>query len=116
VNKNQSNNAALRENKGVSNQEATNKNAISNLKRKRKEQPTVEELLQGILDKNTTALSRGITLIESHNIAHQTKANTLIEKCLEHITLYKNWNYRSARSWKKHLYRGIRHLLNQLRK
>ena len=85
MNKNQSNNAALRENEGVSNQEATNKNAISNLKRKRKEQPTVEELLQGILDKNTTALSRGITLIESHNIAHQTKANTLIEKCLEHI-------------------------------
>ena len=34
MNKNQSNNAALRENKGVSNQEATNKNAISNLKRK----------------------------------------------------------------------------------
>ena len=80
----QSNNAALRENEGVSNQESTNKNAISNLKRKRQEQPSIEELLKGILDCNTTALSRGITLIESHNIAHQTKANTLIEKCLEH--------------------------------
>jgi len=84
VKKNQSNNASIRENEGVSKQETTNRSAISNLKRKRQEQPTVEELLQGILKKNTTALSRGITLIESHNITHQTKANTLIEKCLEH--------------------------------
>ena len=84
MNKNQSSKAALRENEGVSEQESTNKNAISNLKRKRQEQPSVEKLLNGILKSNATALSRGITLIESQNLSHKTKANALIEKCLEH--------------------------------
>jgi LAO/AO transport system kinase len=84
VNKNQSSKAALRENEGVSEQESTNKNAISNLKRKRQEQPSVEELLKGILKSNTAALSRGITLIESQNLSHKSKANALIQNCLEH--------------------------------
>ena len=84
MNNNQSNKAAFREHKGVPEQESTNKNAISKLKRKRRDQPSVEKLLKGILESNTTALSRGITLIESQNISHQTKANNLIQNCLEH--------------------------------
>ena len=82
--KKQSNKTALQEKEGVSKQEATSERAISNLKKKRQKQPSAAELLEGILKGNTTALSRGITLIESDNVAHKTKANTLIESCLAH--------------------------------
>jgi LAO/AO transport system kinase len=78
------NKTAVQEKDGVLKQEATNKHAISNLKKKRQNHPSAAALLKGILKGDTTALSRGITLIESHNITHKTKANTLIESCLEH--------------------------------
>ena len=73
---------AIREIKGISKQKSTNKDAISKLKRKRQKQPSVEELLAGILESNTTALSRGITLIESQKISHQIKAKNLIENLI----------------------------------
>ena len=78
------NKTAVQEKDGVLKQEATNKHAISNLKKKRQNHPSAAALLKGILKGDTTALSRGITLIESHNITHKAKANTLIESCLEH--------------------------------
>ena len=84
MNDNITNKETLREIEGVFKQESTNKDAVSELKRKRKEELSVEKLLIGILESNTTALSRGITLIESHKISHQTKAKILIESCLEH--------------------------------
>ena len=82
--KKQLNKIALQEKKGVPIQEATSEYAISNLKKKRQKPPSTAALLEGILNGNTAALSRGITLIESHNIAHKSKANKLIESCLEH--------------------------------
>ena len=82
--KKQLNKTALQEKKGVPIQEATSEYAISNLKKKRQKPPSTAALLEGILNGNTAALSRGITLIESHNIAHKSKANKLIESCLEH--------------------------------
>ena len=82
--KKQSNKTALRENKGVSKQETTSKEAISNLKKNRQKVLSTDELLKGILQRNTAALSRSITLIESQNEAHKSKASTLIEKSLEH--------------------------------
>lgn len=82
--KKQLNKTALQEKKGVSNQESTSEHAISNLKKKRQKHPSAAALLEGILNGNTAALSRGITLIESHNIAHKAKANRLIESCLGH--------------------------------
>ena len=75
---------ALQEKVGVSNQEPTGKHAISNLKKKRQEQPSIDDLLEEIIAGNTAALSRGITLIESQNSAHKDKANKLIQNCLEH--------------------------------
>ena len=84
MNDNITNKETLREIEGVFKQESTNKDAVAELKRKRKEELSVEKLLIGILESNTTALSRGITLIESHKISHQTKAKILIESCLEH--------------------------------
>tara|TARA_B110000967_G_C18893627_1_gene569102 strand:- start:830 stop:1930 length:1101 start_codon:yes stop_codon:yes gene_type:complete len=84
VNKKKSNKTALQEKEGVSKQEATSQEAISNLKIKRQKQPSIEEILGGIIAGNTAALSRGITLIESHNPTHKEKANTLVQNCLEH--------------------------------
>lgn len=49
---------------------------------KRRRQPTAEELVQGILKGDKTALSRAITLIESTNAAHTEKANAVINACL----------------------------------
>jgi len=84
VKKKQPTKSALRENEGVSNQEATSKDAILQLKKKRLEQPSAATLLEKILNRNTAALSQGITLIESHSPTHKEKAHTLIQSCLEH--------------------------------
>ena len=82
--KEQLNKIALQEKKGISNQKSTNEHAISNLKQKRRKQPSTAALLDGILNGNTAALSRGITLIESYNTLHRAKANALIQNCLEY--------------------------------
>ena len=82
--KKQQNKTALQEKDGISKQEATNEYAISNLKIKRQKHPSAAALLEGILNGNTAALSRAITLIESYNVTHKAKANTLISNCLEH--------------------------------
>ena len=84
MDKKQLNKTALQEKEGISNKEITNKKAIFNLKKTRQKHPSTDELLAGIIAGNTAALSRGITLIESHNVAHKVKANALIQNCLEH--------------------------------
>lgn len=55
---------------------------ISKSKHKRKQIPSVEELLNGIKRGDKTALARAITLVESSNADHLEKANLIIEKCL----------------------------------
>lgn len=76
--------SALQENKGVSEHETTNKSAIAAIKKKRHKQPSVTELVNGILAQDRTALSRAITLVESTNPQHLKKANDIIQKCLPH--------------------------------
>ncbi|WP_396178184.1 methylmalonyl Co-A mutase-associated GTPase MeaB [Flavobacterium sp.] len=76
--------SALSEKKGISTPEIVNKNSVANIQRFRKEQPSAEELVSGILAGNMTALSRAITLVESTNIGHLAKANTIINACLPH--------------------------------
>jgi len=75
-------NSALEEKKGIPTPEITDDSTISKVISKRKEQPTANELIQGILDGNITALSRAITLVESKNPKHLKKANTIIKGCL----------------------------------
>ncbi|MXN90094.1 methylmalonyl Co-A mutase-associated GTPase MeaB [Flavobacterium sp. Sd200] len=58
--------------------------AVANISRLRKKQPSVQELVSGILSGNKTALSRAITLIESTNQTHLEKANEIIAQCLSH--------------------------------
>jgi LAO/AO transport system kinase len=50
----------------------------------RRNQPSAQELINGILAKDKTALSRAITLVESTNPDHTEKANTIIQACLPH--------------------------------
>lgn len=76
--------SALQENEGVSEPETTNKSAIEAIKSKRHKQPSASELVKGILNKNRTALSRAITLVESTNPEHLKKANEIIQQCLPH--------------------------------
>ncbi|MBL7472633.1 methylmalonyl Co-A mutase-associated GTPase MeaB [Robertkochia sediminum] len=60
----------------------TNKAAISRIRALRKKGDTPEIIADKILKGDRVALSRGITLIESRNQAHQEMARTVIEKCI----------------------------------
>lgn len=62
----------------------TDNTAIEKFKINRKIQPTTEELVKGILNKDRVALSRAITIIESNNPDHFIKANEIINSCLPH--------------------------------
>lgn len=74
--------SALNEKPGISAPEIINAIAVGNIQQFRKIQPSAKELFKGILDENITALSRAITLVESTNVSHLAKANTVINACL----------------------------------
>lgn len=76
--------SSLHEKAGISNPEIINASAIIEIQKKRRLQPSSEELITGILSGNRTALSRAITLIESKNPEHAIKSNEIIDKCLPH--------------------------------
>lgn len=77
-----SNSRALNLKSGVFHQETISLNTIRQIKETRKKQPTAQELIEGILTGNITALSRAITLIESTHPTHIEKAATVINGCL----------------------------------
>lgn len=79
-----SNKSALKEKKGVSQSEITNTSSIEIIKNKRKGKVDTKTLIDGILNKNITALSRAITLVESENSNHLEYAKTIIKGCLPH--------------------------------
>ena len=76
--------SALSEKEGVLQTDITDGLAISKIKKKRKTQPSSQELVSGILDQDISALSRAITLVESTNSNHTVKANAIIKHCLPH--------------------------------
>jgi LAO/AO transport system kinase len=76
--------SSLNEKPGISPPEITSETAIEQIQRFRRIQPSVQELVSGILAGNITALSRAITLIESTNPTHFAKANEVINSCLAH--------------------------------
>ncbi len=76
--------SALKEKQGASKSEITNIASINDIKSKRKSQPNTKALVSSILNRDITALSRAITLIESKNVKHLEKANTIIKQCLPH--------------------------------
>jgi len=76
--------SALTEINGVEQPEMTSANAIENIRKLKRQQPSADELVSGILAGNITALSRAITLVESTNPEHLAKANEVINACLPH--------------------------------
>jgi LAO/AO transport system kinase len=76
--------SALNEKAGISAPEIVSSNAVKQIQRFRKIQPTSKELVNGILEGNITDLSRAITLVESTNIEHLERANEVINACLPH--------------------------------
>lgn len=76
------NKSALTVNPGIEQPPSVNEDAIRRFKEKRRKLLSVEEYMDGILDKNITILSQAITLIESSLPHHHELGQKLIEKCL----------------------------------
>ena len=82
MNKKEANKSALKEKEGVSQPESISVKVASTLKKRRKKVPASKDLINGILNKDKTALSRAITLVESTAQKHQNQARKIIEACL----------------------------------
>ncbi|MDT0293042.1 methylmalonyl Co-A mutase-associated GTPase MeaB [Mesonia ostreae] len=78
------NKSALSENESPSTPKSIGQKSAERIKALRKKKLDINQLLKDILNGNKTALSRGITLVESKNIKHTQPVNTLIEGCLPH--------------------------------
>lgn len=76
--------SSLHEKAGISPPDITSISAINQIQKNRKKQPSANELIDGILNRNRTSLSRAITLVESTNPEHAEKANEVIKGCLPH--------------------------------
>ena len=74
--------SALHINDGINQPSSINVDAIAKYKKLQKKHPSVDELVSGILKKDTISLSRAITLIESSLPKHQQLAQQVIEQCL----------------------------------
>ncbi len=76
--------SALHEKEGVSPPNIISTASVKQIQEFRKKLPSAATLVSGILKGDITALSRAITLVESTNIDHLTKANAVINGCLPH--------------------------------
>ncbi|MCX2680282.1 methylmalonyl Co-A mutase-associated GTPase MeaB [Galbibacter sp. EGI 63066] len=70
--------------KKISANENTNEGSIAKLKAKKGRLPTANQLAEAIINGDTVALSRAITLTESTKPEHIEKANKILELCLPH--------------------------------
>ena len=77
-------NTALNEKEGIVQSEHISTASLHKIVEKRNHQPSVEELVEGIVAQDISALSRAITLVESTHPDHAQKANQLIQLCLPH--------------------------------
>ena len=76
--------SALQEQDGIAPPESLSTNVAKAIKANRKNQPSIEELVSGIVSGNISALSRAITMVESTNALHTKKAHSIITACLPH--------------------------------
>ena len=74
--------SALVEQKGIERPEIVSEIVANKIQGFRKNIPTSQDLIQGILNGNITSLSRAISLIESTNTEHEQRANEVINACL----------------------------------
>ncbi|MBF6608572.1 MAG: methylmalonyl Co-A mutase-associated GTPase MeaB [Flavobacterium sp.] len=75
--------SALSEREGVNSSDPVSASAVRRALSNRQD-PSADQLVNGILNQDITSLSRAITLIESRNTAHADKANAVINSCLPH--------------------------------
>lgn len=76
--------SALHEKDGIEQPEIISSASVAQIRQFRRQQPTAEQLISGIVSGDKIALSRAITLIESTSNDHLEKANTIIKACLPH--------------------------------
>jgi LAO/AO transport system kinase len=76
--------SALIEKEGIDPPKIVSNNSAIQIQSFRKIQPSANELVDGILAGDISALSRAITLVESTNIDHLEKATEVINACLPH--------------------------------
>lgn len=76
--------SALNESEGTPHSPKINPASIAKIKAFRKKEVTEEQLIEQLLSGNKTALGRAITLVESNQESHLTKAEKIIEACLPH--------------------------------
>ena len=67
---------------GVKQPDQVSSSYVERMRALRRQEPSVEELVSGILHGDRTLLSRAITLVESSRFEHQKKAQEIIERCL----------------------------------
>ena len=72
------------EKEGVNQPPSVSTSSLEVIQQLRRKQPSAQELIEGILAGDKTALSRAITLVESTNSAHLEKATAIIQACLPH--------------------------------
>jgi LAO/AO transport system kinase len=76
--------SALHEKAGISPPEMISSDAVNTVQQFRRQTPSTENLIDGILKGDITSLSRAITIIESTNPSHAEQANAIIAACLPH--------------------------------
>lgn len=74
--------SALKLNAGVSQPPNINPAVLSNSRKRKKKNYTVDEYVEAILSGNRTILSQAITLVESSLPEHYETSQTIIERCL----------------------------------
>lgn len=77
-------NSALNVQQGVDQPESINPNVIRKYRLQKKNQYTVDDYVNGVIEGNRTMLGRVITLVESSRPEHNSMANEMVEKCLPH--------------------------------
>lgn len=76
--------SALKVQEGIPQPPVLNEFAVTRFKRTRKQLPSVEAFMEGILNFNRTIFSQAITLVESALPEHQALAQEIIARCLPH--------------------------------
>ncbi|MPL75710.1 putative GTPase [bioreactor metagenome] len=76
--------SALKVQEGIPQPPVLNESAVKKFKRTRRQLPSVEAFMEGILNFNRTIFSQAITLVESALPEHQALAQEIIARCLPH--------------------------------
>ena len=74
--------SALNVQEGVQQPEQISNFYLEKMRQRRQQEPSVEEMVGGIVHGDRVMLSRAITLVESFRYDHRTKAQQVVEQCL----------------------------------